>query len=451
MKKLICIYISVIITAAIFSVNINGNIEYNYNINFNEDIFNFDYTSSVSESVLKFSFGTDYFNSDMTFKNDGNNVYNMYDGEFLIKNTDYRLTGFYNRKMINTNDWLKIINDEKIGAVSGLRTDYDFFGGKMTNFFVKRNNFLTMNYYKMKELFGIYSSFIYLKENNDAEKKYREIAAFDFSAETFRNIKPYGEFALYSYESDYLNRNWNISERLMYLLGIKGNIGKTPYNISLFSKGNDFPVDYSPDVLLSNNIYTEINPGNYTLKNILYTKNGFSPEKIYSEINLKDSYAVSVNIYPGENILYNTDLYFSYKIPYSSATVENIKIGAYKKGIEDDYSDIKKYKPFNIFAEFNFNLFNGDFRYYYKFGNPVNEFFTTLGEQFYAEYKKQIGKVYTLTKVQYYKGALNDNLNFYTEAVIPYGSTNIKLYIGNNNFEILNFTRQIGLTVYTGF
>jgi hypothetical protein len=145
------------------------------------------------------------------------------------------------------------------------------------------------------------------------------------------------------------------------------------------------------------------------------------------------------------SITYSQDL----SIPF----LTSYKASIYKRGWEDDWSEITSYKPFRLYLEGNYDLFDFKGNIKYAFGNPVSEeSFQSLGELYYADISRNFDQFSAMAKVQYIQGIIEKYFTAYGEITYYVPKGNIKFYIGNGDFDnVLSFKKQIGVTTTINF
>ena len=163
-KKLLLISLIVFSVTIFFgSVDLNGSVEFNLNYEFPEEETTF--VNNFNKADLYFKFFGDGLRGEFNLNKDSDDKLWVSSSEFTFNLNHVDLTTYWNRKSVSTDDWLKIVNNEKVGAVNGVKvySDLDKFG-KLNFYAVDRNGYLfNLLHYRFADLAGINSSVLYLK------------------------------------------------------------------------------------------------------------------------------------------------------------------------------------------------------------------------------------------------------------------------------------------------
>ena len=453
-KKLFLILIIVLsITLFFGSVDLGGSVEFNLNYEFPEEEESSFY-NNFNKADLYFKFFGDGLRGEFNLNKDSDDKLWVSSSEFTFNLNNADLTTYWNRKSISTDDWLKIVNNEKVGAVSGVKvfSDLNEFG-KLNFYAVDRNGYLfNLMHYRFPDLAGLNGSIIYLKDYKDMDtRKYNQLMGFDFDIGTFETFKPYGEVAL-SFQQDIYTASYDIKDNYLIFGGIRGELGEFSYNFNTTYIADDFNKEYSPDSL-SENIYLETSYKNVRLTNKLELDFG---EDIYIDRLRTNLYVNNFELYVSPDFdgsfsdfnIDGSEMSVTYSHDLSIPFFTWYKISVYKQGTEDDWTDIRHYKPFRIYLEGNYKAlgFSGNMKYI--FGNPVSdEFFQAFGELYYIDISRNFNQFSVMGKLQYIQGIVEKRFTAYAEVGYNLPNGNIKFYVGDGDFEnSLQFKRQIGVT-----
>lgn len=452
-KKLFLISIIVLsITIFFGSVNLGGSVEFNLNYEFpqEEDALLYD---NFNKADLYFKFFGDGLRGEFNLNKDANDNLLVSSSEFKYEFEKLDFTTYWNRRSVSTDDWLKIVNNEKVEAVDGIKiySDLDNWG-KLSFYAVDKSGYmLNLLHYRLPEFIGINSSVLYLKDYKNKFLDYNELIGFDFNIGVFEAIEPYGE-AVFSYQQDVYTASYDIDENYILFGGVKGNLGEFSYNFNTTYIADNFYRGYSPDSL-NENIYLETKYKDIRLTNKLEVD--FSEEteidRLRSNLYINNFELYVSPDFEGSFSDFNMDgseISVTYNQELSIPFLNWYKVSLYKRGWEDDWTDITTYKPFRLYLEGNYEVlgFKGNMKY--AFGNPVSEAaFQSLGELYYVDVSRNFDQISTLVKVQYIQGIVEKYFTVYGEMGYNLPNGNIKLYVGDGDFEnSLQFKRQIGIT-----
>ncbi|HPZ29768.1 MAG TPA: hypothetical protein PKU73_08680 [Defluviitoga sp.] len=453
-KKLLLISLIVFSVTLFFgSVDLGGSVEFNLNYEFPEEETTF--VNNFNKADLYFKFFGDGLRGEFNLNKDSyDNKLRVSSSEFTFNLNNVDLTTYWNRKSVSTDDWLKIVNNEKVGEINGIKvySDLDKFG-KLNFYAVDKNGyFFNLLHYRLPEFAKINTSILYLKDyKNMRTPKYNELMGFDFDIGIFEAIKPYGE-VVFSYQQDIREASYNIDNNYLLFGGVRGKVGDFSYNFNTTYIADKFYKGYSPDSL-EENIFLDTSYKNVRLTNKLELDFG---EDNYIDRLRTNLYINNFELYVSPDFegsfsdfnLDGSEMSVTYSHNLSIPFFTWYKISLYKQGWEDDWTDIKHYKPFRIYLEGNYKAlgFSGNMKYI--FGNPVSdEFFQAFGELYYIDVSRNFNKFSVMGKLQYIQGIVEKRFTAYAEVGYNLPNGNIKFYVGDGDFEnTLQFKKQIGVT-----
>ncbi|CEP78177.1 hypothetical protein [Defluviitoga tunisiensis] len=453
-KKLFLILIIVLsITLFFGSVDLGGSVEFNLNYEFPEEEESSFY-NNFNKADLYFKFFGDGLRGEFNLNKASDDKLWVSSSKFTFNLNHIDLTTYWNRKSVSTDDWLKIVNNEKVGAVNGVKvySDLDKFG-KLNFYAADRNGYLfNLLHYRFADLAGINSSVLYLKDYKDMSKRtYNELMGFDFDIGSFDAFKPYGEVVV-SFQQDIYTASYDVSDNYLLFGGVRGKVGDFSYNFNTTYIADDFNKSYSPDSL-AENIFLETAYKNVRLTNKLELEFG---EENYIDRLRTNLYINNFELYVSPDFdgsfsdfnIDGSEMSVTYSHDLSIPFFTWYKVSLYKQGPEDDWKDIKHYKPFRVYLEGNYKAlgFSGNMKYI--FGNPVSdEFFQALGELYYIDISRNINQFSVMGKLQFIQGIVEKRFTAYAEVGYNLPNGNIKFYVGDGDFEnTLQFKKQIGVT-----
>ncbi|MBM7559518.1 hypothetical protein [Marinitoga litoralis] len=456
MKKLM-ILLMIIISVFVFSdVQINGNLETSWTYTLESSPAQFYYNGLKLDLYIKPN--NSNFSGELNLNKGSDDKYYITDGIFEFKFDSNNFKTFWKKKSVNTTDWINAFNNEKIGAVNGVEYTLDLPLIHIDNYLVKKDggsSSLFISHIRGIPLGNFYYSYIYSREFY-TKYIYSDWRLFDFNLNLVNN-QMFGEFG-YSYDKgeNYLDNNYLI------FLGNKVNFGNIHNSLYIKYLASGYNNDYLPDSF-SKSIRNEFNfdklgitlEGNYQDDNF----SNFSLDYLKSYFSLNNYNYVYIGI-PFENNKYNfTDLEFSINYPLNIPLLGNVNISFYKYGLEDDWKNIKRYKPFSISSNINGNVLGYYYNLSYIFGNnEVNIENSTVynggfSEVFYGTLSKSFGNLNLFWKGMYIYGVIERYKTMYAEAKYT-GFSNVELLLslGDGNFGASKeFKKQFSLTVRTGF
>ncbi|AEX85742.1 hypothetical protein XO10_06600 [Marinitoga sp. 1135] len=457
MKK-IMIYILLIIPLIAFSqVGINANVESSWTYDFEASPTQFYWNGMKFDIYLKPD-STNFFGSFNLNRGDDNNYY-VTDGEFEFKFDSNKITTFWKKKSVNTTDWINAFNNEKIGAVNGLKANFDISLFSLETYLVKReseNSSLFISQIRGIPFGQLYYSYIYGREFY-TKYIYTDWRMFDFNF-TQDNFQLLGEFG-YSYEKGvfYLEDNYFI------FLGNRLNYKDFETAVYLKYLSPEFDKKYLPDSF-KQNVYGEVkvkNIGvssevNYSFEDNTLSFDKFSIDYIKNYLKINDFNYLYVGL--AKNFDLNKSE-IALNLPFHFNNMFDLTVSGYKKGMEDNWSNIKKYSDFAISANMKGNFMNTYYNLLYIFGNKNVEIEDSVvysggfSEVLYGSVSRGFGDVNFFIKGMYIYGAIERYKTLYAEAKYTgFSNSEIILSLGDGNFGASkNFSKRISLTVKTGF
>lgn len=457
-KKTPLVFLMIVIATIFFgSINLNGSVELNLNYDYSDEE-DASFYDNFNKADLYFKFFGEGLRGEFNLNKDSSDQLWVSSSEFTYELENLDLTTYWNRKSVSTDDWLKIINNEKVGSVNGLKlyADLDNFGN-MNFYAVDKSGYLfNLLYYRLPELGGVNSSVLYLKDYKNESLDYNEMMGFDFNVGTFEGVKPYGEVVV-SYQQDVETPSYSIEDNYLLFGGVRGELGEFEYNFNTTYISDNFYKGYSPDSLMEN-IYLEGSYNDIRLTNKLELDFG---TETYIDRLRTNLYIDNLELYVSGDfdgtfsdfVMDGSEMSITYSQDLSIPFLTSYKASIYKRGWEDDWSEITSYKPFRLYLEGNYDLFDFKGNIKYAFGNPVSEeSFQSLGELYYADISRNFDQFSAMAKVQYIQGIIEKYFTAYGEITYYVPKGNIKFYIGNGDFDnVLSFKKQIGVTTTINF
>ncbi|NUV00091.1 hypothetical protein XO12_08320 [Marinitoga sp. 1154] len=460
MKKIIVLIFLLLAIMGLSNTQINGNFETSWTYTMESSPAQF-YENGLKLDLYIKPDGSDFSGSLNLNKGDDDKYY-ITDGEFDFKFGSNLFKTLWKKKSVNTTDWINAFNNEKIGAVDGLVLKYDLPIGNTENFLFKKDggsSSFFISHIRGIPLGNFYYSFIYSKEYY-TKYNYINWRFYDYNL-NLGKTQFFGEFG-YSYDKD----KFYLEDNYLLFWGNRVNLGRISNAIFLKYLAPAFNKTYLPDSFY-NNIRNELTLNkvginfdfDYYFKNNKISVENFSLSQLKGYFNYNNYNYLYIGI-PVVNDKYNlNDLEWTINLPFDLPLFGKLNLSVYKKGIEDDWTNIKKYGDFSFSSNLKGNLLGYYYDISYIFGNrDVNiENSTVYGggfsEVLYGTLSKSFGNLNLFGKGMYIYGVIERYKTMYLEAKYT-GFSNMELLlgIGDGNFGASKeFKKQLSLTVKTGF
>lgn len=458
MKKYLTLFISLISTIILANTSFNGNMGTSWIYTFESNPSHFYFNGLKLDLYIKPE--DNGFSGDLNLNKSDDDKYYVTDGEFNFRFDSNTFKTLWKKKSVNTGDWINAFNNEKVGAVNGFKLELNTSLFQAQNYLVKKDedfSSIFLSYIRGIPLGNLYYSFLYTREYL-TKYNYTDWRLFDFSVESY-NTQFFGEFG-YSYEKG----DFYLEDNYLAFLGYRINLNNLSNKIFFKYVAPNYNKKYLPDSFV-NNIRNELYINkwgfdmdyDYFFKDNKISINNFSLKYLKGYLNYDNYNFFYLGIPVEEYNIKNIEL--SINIPFDIHKVGDLNFSFYKKGLEDDFSNIKNYNDFSISANLKGDLLGYYYDLIYIFGNKdVNIENSTIysggfSEVLYGSLSKSFGDFNLYGKGMYIYGVVERYKTMYLEAKYT-GFQNMEMILGlgDGNFGASKeLKKQISITVKTGF